>query len=90
MEREMAKIELSDPVPVRLPVDVLADIEKVAAATDRTRSWVMVRALKLYLAGEGADILAILRGREEAAQGGGHDADDVIAELDEIIRSKVA
>ena len=86
----MSKTELSDPVPVRLPVDVLADIERIAAATERTRSWVMVRALKLYLAGEGADVLAVLRGREEAAQGKGHDADDVIAEMDEIIRGKVA
>lgn len=86
----MSKTGLSDPIPVRLPVEILADIEKIAAASDRTRSWVIVRALKLYLAGEGADVLAILRGREEAAQGGGHDADDVIAELDAIIRNKVA
>ena len=86
----MSKIELSDPIPVRLPIDVLADITKIAGAMDRTRSWVMVRALKLYLAGEGADILAVLRGRNELEQGGGHDLDDVIAELDEIIRGKVA
>lgn len=86
----MSKIELSTPIPVRLPIDVLADIEKIAAASDRTRSWVMVRALKFYLAGEGADILAILRGREEAANGGGYDTDDVVAEMDEIIRGKVA
>ena len=86
----MSKIELSAPIPVRIPVDVLADIEKIAAATDRTRSWVMVRALRFYLAGEGADILAVLRGREEAARGGGHDIDDVVAEMDEIIRGKVA
>jgi predicted transcriptional regulator len=86
----MSKIELSAPIPVRIPIGVLADIERIAAASDRTRSWVMVRALKLYLAGEGADILAILRGRVEAASGGGHDIDDVIAEMDEIIRGKVA
>ena len=86
----MSKIELSDPVPVRLPVDVLADIERIASATERTRSWVMVRALKLYLAGEGAEILSALRGREELEKGGGHDLDDVIAEMDEIIRGKVA
>lgn len=86
----MSKPDLSDPIPVRLPRDVLADIEKIAAASERTRSWVIVRALKLYLADEGADILAILKGREEAARGGGHDVDDVIAELDEIIANKVA
>lgn len=86
----MNKAELSDPIALRIPVDVLNDIEKIAAASERTRSWVMVRALRLYLAGEGADCLGILRGREEAAAGGGHDADDVLAELNEIVRDKVA
>jgi Predicted transcriptional regulator len=86
----MTKPELSDPIPVRLPVDVLAGIEEIAAATERSRSWVMVRAMKLYLANEGAQILNIVAGREEAAQGGGHDIDDVIAELDQIVQGKVA
>ncbi|SDG45520.1 CopG family ribbon-helix-helix protein [Bosea robiniae] len=85
----MSKAELSDPIALRVPVDVLADIEKIAAASERTRSWVIVRALGLYLAGEGADCLAILRGREEAAAGGGHDADDVVVELESIMRGKV-
>lgn len=86
----MSKPELSDPIPVRLPVDVLADIEKISAATDRSRSWVMVRAMKLYLANEGAQILNIVAGREEAAQGGGRDIDDVIGELGLIDQGKVA
>lgn len=86
----MSKVDLSDPIALRIPVDVLNDVEKIAAASERTRSWVIVRALKLYLAGEGADCLAILRGREEAAAGGGHDADDVLAELEGIVRGKVA
>ena len=80
--------ELSGPLTLRLPVDMLDDIEKIAAGSDRTRSWVIVRALKFYLAheGEGGICLSVLRGREEAAAGGGRDADDVIAELDAIIR----
>ena len=41
--------ELSDPISLRLPMDVLTAIEQVATATDRTRSWVIVRALKRYL-----------------------------------------
>lgn len=86
----MSKAELSDPIAFRVPVDVLANIERIAAASERTRSWVIVRALKLYLADEGADCLAVLRGREEAAAGGGHGADDVLAELGRIIRGKVA
>jgi len=86
----MSNAELSDPITLRLPLDMLTDIEKIAAGSERTRTWVIVRALKFYLAGEGADCLAILRGREEAAANGGHDADDVLAELDEIVRGKVA
>lgn len=81
--------EMSDPITLRLPVDMLTDIEKIAAGSERTRTWVMVRALKYYLAreAEGGICLSVLRGREEAAAGGGKDADDVLAELDEIIRS---
>src|SRR5258708_7623012 len=50
-------VELSDPISLRLPVDTLAAIEQVAKATDRTRSWVIVRALRRYLLTEGAQIL---------------------------------
>ena len=86
----MRKPGLSDPIALRIPVEILSDIEKIAEASERTRSWVVVRALKFYLAGEGADALAILLDREEAAAGGGHDADDVIGELNDIVRGKVA
>ena len=81
--------ELSDPLTLRLPLDILADVEKIAAGSDRTRSWVIVRALKYYLAreAEGGICLSVLRGRDEAMAGQGEDMDDVIAELDEIIRS---
>lgn len=77
--------ELSDPIAIRVPLDVLQDIERVAGAIDRTRSWVMVRALKLYLAGEGEEVLSLLRAREQMADDGGHDADPVMAELDAIV-----
>ena len=76
--------DLSDPIAIRVPLDVLQDIERIAGAIDRTRSWVMVRALKLYLAGEGEEVLSLLRAREQGADGG-HDADKVIAELDAIV-----
>jgi len=86
----MAKQPLSDPIPLRVPRDVLANIEKIAKASDRTRSWVMVRALRLYLAGEGADILNVIDGREAIAAGDDHDMDDVLGEIEEIVRGKVA
>lgn len=86
----MSKRELSDPVALRLPVDVLADIEAIAETCDRTRSWVMVRALRLYLAGEGAEILAIRKGRAQIADGETHDLDEVMRELEAIVAGKAA
>ncbi|MBN9042500.1 MAG: CopG family transcriptional regulator [Rhizobiales bacterium 62-47] len=86
----MSKSPLSEPLTLRLPLAVLEDIEKIAAASDRARSWVIVRALKLYLAGEGSDILAIIKGREQIATGDVHDMDDVIREIEAIVNSKAA
>lgn len=86
----MSKPELSDPITLRLPVEVLRDVERIAAATERTRSWVMVRALKLYLAGEGRDILAAVAGREEIAAGCSEDMDRVLDEIDAIADGKAA
>ncbi len=81
----MSGTELSDPIAIRVPLDILEDIERIAGATDRTRSWVMVRALKLYLAGEGEEVLSLLRAREQNARDGGHDADEVMSELNAIV-----
>lgn len=86
----MSKSPLSAPLTLRLPVDVLNDIEKIAAASDRTRSWVIVRALKSYLASEGSDILAIVKGREQIADGDVHDMDDVLKEIEAIINTRAA
>lgn len=84
----MAKAaDLSEPISLRLPVDILKDIELVAAASERTRSWVMVRALKRYLATEGQDILAIAHGKQQIVDGDVHDMDAVIDEVDALIRS---
>src|SRR5262245_12374157 len=81
-----AKPELSYPIALRSPKDVLADLEKIAGAADRTRIWVMVRAFRHYLASEeGARILRIIKGYEDIAAGDVHDMDDVIAELEDIV-----
>lgn len=85
MEVSVSKAELSDPVTLRIPSDVLADIERIAAGIERTRSWVMVRALKLYLAGEGEELLAVLSARAESDADGGHDADLVLKELTDLV-----
>lgn len=77
----MTKPVLSDPIALRLPEDILKDIEKIAAATERTRSWVIVRALKYYLMQEGNDILQILKGEEQFRNGEFVDAEEFLNEL---------
>jgi predicted transcriptional regulator len=86
----VTKPELSDPIALRIPLDVLAQIEAVAAATERTRSWIMVRALRYYLGGEGSEILAAIEGRRQIADGKSHEMDDVIAEIDALAEGRAA
>ncbi len=50
----------------------------------------MVRALKLYLSMEGAEILAVRKGRQQIADGDVHDMDDVLDEVEAIVRNRVA
>ncbi len=75
------KPALSDPVTLRIPEDILAEVEQIAKATERSRSWVIVRALKYYLMAEGNDILQILKGEEQVRNGEFVDAEDLFAEL---------
>ncbi|MET3854012.1 ribbon-helix-helix protein, CopG family [Rhizobium sp. OAE497] len=77
----MSKPVLSDPIALRLPEDMLRDIETIAKATERTRSWVIVRALKYYLQQEGNDILQVLQGEKQIENGEAVDADDLFALL---------
>ena len=86
----MTKPELSDPVTLRVPVDVLSRFGSIAEGSERTRSWVLVRAMKLYLAGEGRDILAALEGRKQIAEGRVHDMDAVLEELRGLAGEKAA
>jgi predicted transcriptional regulator len=82
--------ELSDPLTMRLPVEVLKDIETIAKTCNRSRSWVIVRALKAYLAAEGSEVLRVVKAREEYAAGLVYDLDDVLAEVDAILEGKAA
>lgn len=86
----MTKVNLSDPIALRLPVDVLADIEKIAATADRTRSWVMVRAMRYYLATEGKDILEIEHARDGMRQGKFQDMDVLLDELEALNKDDAA
>ncbi|WP_275789808.1 CopG family ribbon-helix-helix protein [Pararhizobium gei] len=86
----MSKPVLSDPITLRLPVDVLAAIEAIAATSERPRSWVMVRAMRYYLATEGKDILAIERAREGMRQGKSQDMGRLLDELDTLNKDDAA
>ncbi len=86
----MSERELSDPITMRLPLDVLAEIEEIAAVCERSRSWVVVRALKSYLAAEGREIVALAKARQDIDDGRGSDLDEAIEELDAIIKGAAA
>jgi predicted transcriptional regulator len=86
----MSNSNLSESVTVRVPNKINGDLEKIAEATDRSKSYIIVRALKTYLMNEGADILNAIKGREQIAEGDSDDIDDVIADMERIIGKKVA
>jgi predicted transcriptional regulator len=82
--------DLSDPLTMRLPLDVLAEIEEIAAICERSRSWVFVRALKSYLAAEGKEILDIAKARKAMEDGEAFELDDVIADVEAIVKGAAA
>ena len=65
----MTKASTSESVTLRIPSDVLSNIESIAEATERSRSYIIVRALRTYLLSEGSDILEAIKGREQIAAG---------------------
>jgi predicted transcriptional regulator len=73
------------PVSIRVPTDVIETLDKIAAALERPRSWVILRAIRQYLADEGQEVLDVQEGIAEAERGEVFDFDEVMAELDEII-----
>ncbi len=78
----MTKPVLSDPIALRIPEDILKDIETIAKVSERSRSWVIVRALKYYLMQEGNDILQITAAQEEVEAGNVMDLEDLLAEFE--------
>jgi predicted transcriptional regulator len=73
------------PVSIRVPADVVERLDKVAAILERPRSWVILRAIRQYLADEGKEVLDVQEGIEELERGEGIPIEDVLAEMDEII-----
>lgn len=60
---------ISSHVSLRVPSDVIAAFDRLAAALDRPRSWVMLRALRQYLEDEGAEIFEDLESIAELDRG---------------------
>jgi len=75
----------SMPVSIRVPADLIETLDKIAAALERSRSWVMLRALRQYVADEGQEVLDVQVGIAEAERGEMIPIEDVLAEMDEII-----
>jgi predicted transcriptional regulator len=86
----MTKQTTSESVTLCIPTEILSDIALIAESTERSNSYIIVRALRTYLLNEGSDILAARKGREQIAAGDCEDIDDVIADMDRIIAGKVA
>ena len=72
-------------VSIRVPRAVLADFERIAQALDRDRTWVMLRAFRAYLDGEGGQLLDEVTGIEELDAGKTVDFDVVMDKADAII-----
>lgn len=74
------------PVSVRIPTDMIETLDKVAAGMDRSRSWVILAAIREYLADEGQEVLDVLEGLAEADRGEVYEAEEVM----QAIRRKIA
>jgi len=68
-----------------MPADLIETLDKIAAALERSRSWVMLRALRQYIADEGQEVLDVQEGIAEAERGEMVPIEDVLAEMDAII-----
>ena len=75
----------SIPISLRVPAEVIETLDKIAAALERPRSWVMLRAIRQYIADEGQEVLDVQEGIAEAERGEVVPIEDVLAEMDEII-----
>ena len=75
----------SIPVSLRVPADLIETLDKIAAALERSRSWVMLRALRQYVADEGQEVLDVQEGIAEAERGEVVPIEEVLTEIDEII-----
>lgn len=73
-------------VSLRVPNKMIESFDKLAAALERPRSWVMLRALRCYLEEEGAEIFEDLESIAELDRGEVVTSEDLFERLRDIIR----
>ena len=64
---------------------MLETIDKIAKSVQRPRSWVFLRAMRLYLAGEGQEFLDVQEGLDEFDRGETVSSEQLWAELEEMV-----
>jgi predicted transcriptional regulator len=80
----------SDMASWNVPADLRLAFVEVATAAGCDRERLVRRALTQYLEGEGADILAAAKGDAEFAQGDSSDFEEVLSEMEAIVRGRAA
>jgi predicted transcriptional regulator len=81
MDGTTGKTQLS----LRVPIGMAEAFDRIAKALDRDRTWVMLRAFRQYLDGEGADVLQEAAGLASLDRGEGLDFDGVMDEAGAIV-----
>lgn len=74
-------------VSIRIPSSLLSELDRIAEALDRDRTWVMLHCFRQYLSNEGAEILADSESIAALDRGEGVDLVDVLKEADAILEA---
>ena len=72
-------------ISIGTPDDMIEKFERIAAALDRDRSWVMLQAFQLYLEREGRDILTDVEGIAAVGRGETLDLETAMGRVDAAI-----
>jgi predicted transcriptional regulator len=78
----MAHVAGKNQISIRTPNEVIEALDKIAAILERDRTWVMLRAFKLYLAGEGLEVMQDAAGLASLNRGEGIPLDRVMDKID--------
>ena len=76
-------------ITVRVRDDMVQELDELARAMDRSRSWVVTDALARYLAEERHWMEQIKRGIEELDRGEGIPHEEVMAEMRRMITARL-